>query len=519
MEISLDKSLYGKVKEHSWEAITYIIKYFGFNSTNIIYAHTRHNAEKWAKKIANNLDNEYKIDSEINELAEYLSKDIHPNYSLIRCLKHRVGFHHGCMPEIARNEVEYLFRHDKIKNLVCTPTLLEGVNLPAEKIFIFNPKKNRDDLEDFEFGNLIGRVGRLSYKPYGSVFCIEIEEDSWGENKFESDYLKELEPATVKALVKEKDILFDNLNKKTIEILQNKSIKRAVPYTISLLRHKFLRSEEELRAYLLKNHYTAEEIDSLIYNLSNTMKNISIPKEILQLNPTIDPLLQDELYSSIKKNIDEWIITNMNVQQRIKNEKNLPFNEKDFYGQFEEISLKLNNIFWIEDEINYKVKSRSDRLTIDACIYYAVTWLREHSYKYFVDNELKNANNYRSEDEIDKIIRTVMIRINDGVRFYLVKYFKLWSDILTYIISEENKNEAELLRCLSLPLMLEMGSYKQKTLDLMEEGISRSIAIEISKLISSEYEGSVTEWLQNNSSSLSSLSNLFIRNLKRQHLI
>ena len=40
-----------------------------------------------------------------------------------------------------KNEIERLFKNGKIKYLVCTSTLIEGMNLPAKSIFIRGPKK------------------------------------------------------------------------------------------------------------------------------------------------------------------------------------------------------------------------------------------------------------------------------------------------------------------------------------------------------------------------------------------
>lgn len=64
--------------------------------------------------------------------------------------------------------------------IFCTSTLLEGVNMPADNLFITDYRNGYNPLSDVEFRNLIGRVGRLQYSLYGNVFliCMKNEEIS-----------------------------------------------------------------------------------------------------------------------------------------------------------------------------------------------------------------------------------------------------------------------------------------------------------------------------------------------------
>lgn len=56
--------------------------------------------------------------------------------------------------------------------MFCTSTLLEGVNLPADNLFITDNKIFRRKMNPVDFRNLIGRVGRISYNLYGNVFFV-----------------------------------------------------------------------------------------------------------------------------------------------------------------------------------------------------------------------------------------------------------------------------------------------------------------------------------------------------------
>ncbi|WP_231587983.1 hypothetical protein [Halostagnicola sp. A56] len=92
---------------------------------------------------------------------DFLTESIHKKYSLIRCLNKGIAYHHGMVPKIAREEIEQIYDNSaSLDTIVTTPTLMQGVNLSAEKIFLVSANRGSDELTDFEFNNLIGRVGR-----------------------------------------------------------------------------------------------------------------------------------------------------------------------------------------------------------------------------------------------------------------------------------------------------------------------------------------------------------------------
>ncbi len=72
-------------------------------------------------------------------------------------------YHHGSIPDTIRLYLENLFSTSrKMRYLVCNSTLLEGVNLPIERLFIFDYTKGKSNLTSSQFKNLVGRVNRFS---------------------------------------------------------------------------------------------------------------------------------------------------------------------------------------------------------------------------------------------------------------------------------------------------------------------------------------------------------------------
>lgn len=187
-EIKLKKSLYSKIKTNKGEALEVIADMFSPEDHNIYYAPKKNLAEKWASKIAPVIASKNpKIieaaDSRVKDLIDFLSEEVHPNYSLIRTLRLGVAYHHAGLPDIARQEVEELYSESIIKNIVCTSTLLQGVNLPADRLIVISPKVNSEDMPAFDFLNLLGRAGRANTKLYGEVYCIDVVDDEWGSRK------------------------------------------------------------------------------------------------------------------------------------------------------------------------------------------------------------------------------------------------------------------------------------------------------------------------------------------------
>lgn len=83
-----------------------------------------------------------------------------------------MAYHIGYLPNHIRTSIEKNFRERKIDVLFCTSTLVEGVNLPADNLFVMSYKNGNHNMTAVDFRNLIGRVGRIEYNLYGNVFIL-----------------------------------------------------------------------------------------------------------------------------------------------------------------------------------------------------------------------------------------------------------------------------------------------------------------------------------------------------------
>ena len=131
------------------------------NSKSIVYVNSPPKLEAFAIKLKDKRATvaSDKIMQACKEIAAYL----HEDYSLLDCLKHGVVYHHGSVPDIVKLYIENLFTiEEELKFIVTSSTLLEGVNIPAEKLFLMDYRKGRRKLTPSQFKNLSGRVCRFS---------------------------------------------------------------------------------------------------------------------------------------------------------------------------------------------------------------------------------------------------------------------------------------------------------------------------------------------------------------------
>lgn len=109
-------------------------------------------------------------------LLETLSKDIqeevHQWYYLAEMVRYGIAYHIGYLPASIRARIEELFKSGNITVMFCTSTLLEGVNLPADNLFIMENKIFLSEMNTIDFRNLIGRVGRISFNLFGNVYFV-----------------------------------------------------------------------------------------------------------------------------------------------------------------------------------------------------------------------------------------------------------------------------------------------------------------------------------------------------------
>lgn len=150
----------------------------GEGKKNLVYCNARWKVVDFAREYADALPPLH--DPDILSLAAEIREEIHDQYYLAETIEKGVAYHVGYLPTSIRLRIEALFRNRNggVHTIFCTSTLLEGVNLPADNLFITDYRNGTPPMSAVEFRNLIGRVGRLQFSLYGNVFLVCLPNES-----------------------------------------------------------------------------------------------------------------------------------------------------------------------------------------------------------------------------------------------------------------------------------------------------------------------------------------------------
>ena len=101
------------------------------------------------------------------------------NYYITQALKIGIGIHFGDMPEQVRNAVENDYRNGKLKILLSSNTVGQGLNFPIKNLIFyslniaFNQETNRQiNIQYRDFWNIVGRAGRAGKETEGNIIFV-----------------------------------------------------------------------------------------------------------------------------------------------------------------------------------------------------------------------------------------------------------------------------------------------------------------------------------------------------------
>lgn len=372
---------------------------------NLVYLNSPKKVEEFSIQFSKRLQeiNNPDLKKAVNDLHNF----IHKEYNLAECLSKGILYHHGAVPEMVRFYIEDLYsRIPELNFLITNSTLLEGVNIPATKIFILDTRKGKSNLSPSGFKNLIGRVCRFSELfnlKYGNLKYltpeIHIVKGNFSRKNFNFNHFIEKAKILVDSEIEDeiKNPLLENskVEKNQIkvaeEFLENVSDDKIItnysgrnPVTeIGKLCLKnnirifdIIDNEKELDKIAKKINLKAENLDLLFIYLK---KIFFYNKEIIS-NDNMKRLY-NEATQNFYKMLIEWRIRNLSLTEMINYIiyywNNLPPNDSLVYvGRWGDEAREGFKKYWV----NIKNKTNSEKVNL------AIVRLKEE-YD-FIDNEL-----------------------------------------------------------------------------------------------------------------------------------
>ena len=125
-----------------------------------------------ANKLASTLNEMGSISGKGEQLAEWISENFHSSWGLVDTVRSGIAVHHGRIPRALGAIFIRAFNGRKTPVLICTSTLIEGVNTAAKSVIIYDKKIAGEDYDFFTFSNIRGRAGRLGEHRVGKVFLF-----------------------------------------------------------------------------------------------------------------------------------------------------------------------------------------------------------------------------------------------------------------------------------------------------------------------------------------------------------
>ncbi|TCT40596.1 replicative superfamily II helicase [Vibrio crassostreae] len=112
-------------------------------------------------------------DDSLRKYYRWLKKNYGMDWGCTKALANGIGIHHGSLPRAIQQKTVELFNSRQIKYLICTSTMIEGVNTSAKNIVIYDNRNGNPKIDSFTHKNISGRAGRMGQYLVGNVFCLE----------------------------------------------------------------------------------------------------------------------------------------------------------------------------------------------------------------------------------------------------------------------------------------------------------------------------------------------------------
>jgi POLQ-like helicase len=112
---------------------------------------------------------------EIEKLVYLISIHFGSDSIIAKAARMGIFTHSGHTPQGLRLATEYSMQVGKIKLIICTSTLAQGVNLPIKYLLITSFYQAGQKIKTRDFHNLIGRAGRSGIHTEGSIIFTDSE--------------------------------------------------------------------------------------------------------------------------------------------------------------------------------------------------------------------------------------------------------------------------------------------------------------------------------------------------------
>jgi hypothetical protein len=430
---------------------------------NLLYQNIAANAEKVAN-LLRDLEGPAAetTDQELLDLIELTKTVIHPQYLLATVLSRGIGFHYGNMPLLIRAEVERLFKSGKIRFLVCTATLMEGVNLPATTVFLRGPKRGlRVPITEIDFWNLAGRAGRQGMEFQGNVVCVDPRDQQvWKVPPPRRRSSYRIERRLKHIGMHRGDALLDYVGKGLPRGLGKEY--QELDYAFSYFLNEHFRCGS-LLASPASQAYPAAFVEKLSALCDAVAGRLTFPSQFIERNPGVSPLAMQALLEEFLVHPNPSLLVPIHAYDG---------GAVDFY-----VSML--------GRMNRHLIGDPDALNFPRALL-VVNWLRGLPLARIIAKQWDYwGPGGKNRKKLPAVIRDTLENIEEFVRFRFAKYAACYVDLLEHAIATTG-GVVPLHDGPDLRLALEFGASARTQISLMGLGLSRTTALALSQHIADD---------------------------------
>ncbi|RVJ43488.1 DEAD/DEAH box helicase [Sinorhizobium medicae] len=438
------------------EKLVHIPAVLGHGHSNIIYANGAAEAESVALQLAELMSDREPTEARL-ALSDLAKEAVHANYALVECVKHGVAFHYSNIPTQLRRAIEAAVSSGEIDYLVCTSTLLQGVNLPAKNIFMFAPEKGRTRaLESTDFWNLAGRAGRLKREFQGNIFLIDY--DKWKKKPLDGPKDSVVTPAIESSLSNHHDQLMNVIAGAPTAV---RSVETDLETTFVRLYADFkggALNQTFERAGLLAGDTQSGLLEAA---LTSASEKLTLPAAVLRRTPNISAHKQQRLYDRLSAKI----ALGADVARTL-----IPSHPRE-----SEAFQSYADVLELCHEIILGIDTSKNLHRFHALI--ARRWMLGHPLPQIIDDQISR----NSSKAVRTTIRSTLDLIEGDIRFQAVRLFGCYSALLVYAL--DTAGLVDMVSSIpSLPLYLEIGASDKTMISFISLGLSRVTAMKLNEM-------------------------------------
>lgn len=443
------------------------IQFVGEGKNNLIYCYSKRNTINKTIQLAEKVQKR-ELSKEIRQAIKNIKEYIHPDYYLVDFLEKGISYHYGRLPQLIRNLIEELYQKEEIRYVFCTSTLLEGVNMPTQNIFIIDNRSGKQTtLSQIDFWNLSGRAGRLTRELEGNIFCIQYDEFKW-DNR---DVLIKKDITLKPTVLTKVDKNLQRIEKvlKNQDISGTETEKEILKYIANILKVDTLETNSNYKSPLIEKLIEKNK-QKIIELAKSKVENYQLPKAILRFNQTIDFDIQESVYKTVQKSKKSILPSSNEINY--ENILNVLYQFHSLYS-WDKTEKKLSN----KNSLKYYsvlMNQWINGFSLSQIIIQSIDWNHENSNEIEIDFREYEIFNKANRKHINLLIENIIDEIEYVLRFLLEKYFNHYYQILLSVLGEEKAGD-------NWATLLEYGTQNPLVIALQNIGLSRNTALKVIK--------------------------------------